>query len=116
MLIDTTELAGEALNYAVAVKLGHLPLIAPPQYGNPHRVFVPLPNVNESRRFDLADAALAWQLMVQHRAGVIWRPNTPEQEPAGWKAGLWSHTEPHVALGRAILGPGEWAIPEELLP
>ncbi len=117
--VKTADLVGEALGWAVGKAEGLEVFLAPPEYGNPWRVFARYQGeaiVHTKRYNPWEDWALAGNLLDKHRVCL------------DFKCGLWSalgdewvvgcHT-PTIAICRAIVAAklGEFVqVPRELMP
>lgn len=122
--VKTADLAGEALAWAVGTAEGLDVFLAPPEYGNPWRVFVRRQaEVTESaQRFNpQEDWGLGGQLKIKHRIGdgPTWDAwvayPSRSNEPTDWLEG----DTPLIAICRAVVVKlSGWSVqvPKELMP
>lgn len=69
--LQTANLSGEPLNWSVAKVVGLEPFIQPPEYGNPHRVFVPKKHYIGERYRPCEDWALGGPLIARFQVALI---------------------------------------------
>lgn len=121
--VKTVELAGEALGWAVGNAEGLDVFLAPPEYGNPWRVFVrqQASATENTKRFNpWEDWALGGPLIDKHNAMVRGFPNQLyEDKPiarvsAKWAGGRTSLIALCRAIAKAALGETV-QVPKELM-
>ena len=124
--VKTADLAGEALHWAVAIAENLEPFVQPPEYGNPHRVFLPkkyyigeryTPSTDWSQGGPLIEKYNVQLSFNGHRSGgfcaYVCNDNGVEYRPSG---GGRTHL---VAACRAVVAskfPNVVKVPKELMP
>ncbi len=117
--VKTADLAGEALGWAVGTAEGLNLFMAPPEYGNPWRVFARYQGqaIEHTKRYNpWEDWALAGPLMEKHRVWMHESGTTWSALITAWVDGC---DRPSVAICRAIVAAtlGDTVqVPKELMP
>jgi len=117
--VKTADLVGEALGWAVGKAEGLDVFLAPPQYGNPWRVFARYQATATERikRYNpWEDWALAGPLLEKHRVWMHVSGTTWSALISGWVGG---EERPTVAICRSIITAkfGDTVqVPKELMP
>lgn len=120
--VKTAELAGAALDWAVAIAESLTAFVAPPQYGNPHLVCVMPGHVHRGyyRYSPSTDWSQCGPLIESRKVMIIY----PEGEQLDWEASATNDCDLHlgptplIAACRAIVASvlGETvSVPKELL-
>lgn len=117
--VKTADLAGEALGWAVGKAESLDVFLAPPEYGNPWRVFARYQGkaIEHVKRFNpWEDWALAGPLLEKHRVWMHVSGTTWSALISGWVDG---EQRPTVAICRSIVADkfGDTVqVPRELMP
>jgi len=117
--VKTADLAGEALGWAVGTTEGLELFLAPPQYGNPWRVFARYrasATEHDKRYNPWEDWALGGPLLEKHRVWMHVSGSTWSALISGWVGG---EERPTVAICRSIVADqlGDTVqVPKELMP
>jgi len=119
--VKTADLAGEALGWAVGTAVGLDLFMAPPEYGNPWRVFVryQATATEHTKRYNpWEDWALAGPLVLNHKLSI-----DPRRNAATWDAysDRWVNAckTPQIAVCLAVViaALGDTVqVPKELMP
>lgn len=124
--VKTADLVGEALHWAVAIAENLEPFVQPPEYGNPHRVFLPkkyfigeryTPSTDWSQGGPLIEKHNVQLSFNGHRSGgfsaYVCNDSGVEYRPSG------SGKTHLVAVCRAVVAskfPNVFKVPTELVP
>lgn len=121
--IKTSDLAREALNWAVAKSCCYVAYLAAPNYGNPHRVMVRYTpdgcHFEKDERFNPCESwSQCGPLIEKHRVSIIYSDDICD--PCAWtdSTAAWHATTPLIAACRAIVASvlGETvSVPKELV-
>lgn len=117
--VKTAGLAGEALGWAVGKAEGLNVFLAPPEYGNPWRVFARHQGqaIEHAKRYNpWEDWPLAGALVEKHRVCLDFKSGLWSALAEEWIAGCQT---PHIAICRSVVSAklGDTVqVPKELMP